>query len=193
MPRNQWAPPPTPTRTLCLLTRCPPPRTLPTETPPRWLPCTAERDQLLQEKADLNDRILRNRAEFDNYRRRTDREKQEYFEYAGMETIKQLLPVVDDLERALKMTAQTRPDEAATEFYKGNELIYGRLMELLKKLGLEPIPTIGTTFDPNLHEAIERVHTTDAEDQTILGEFQRGYRFKNRLLRPAMVKVAVAH
>src|SRR5579883_1264706 len=113
---------------------------------------TAERDQLLQDRADLNDRLLRNRAEFDNYRRRTDRERQEYFEYAGMDTVKQLLPLVDDLERALKMTAETRPDEAKTEFYKGTELIYNRMLESLKKLGLEPISTTGATFDPNLHE-----------------------------------------
>lgn len=154
---------------------------------------TAERDQLLQERADLNDRLLRRTAEFDNFRRRTEREKQDYFEYAGMETVRQLLPVLDDFDRALKMTAQTRPEEAEREFYKGTELIYSRLMELVKKIGLEPIVSIGAKFDPNLHEAIERVPSEEAEDQTILGEFQRGYMFKGRLLRPAMVKVAVAH
>ena len=154
---------------------------------------TAERDQLLQERADLNDRLLRRTAEFDNFRRRTEREKQDYFEYAGMETVRQLLPVLDDFDRALKLTAQTRPDEVEREFYKGTELIYSRLMELVKKLGLEPVASVGAKFDPNLHEAIERVPTDEAEDQTIVGEFQRGYMFKGRLLRPAMVKVAVAH
>lgn len=159
----------------------------------QWEALTAERDQLLQEKADLNDRLLRRTAEFDNFRRRTEREKQDYFEYAGMETVRQLLPVLDDFERALKMTAQTRPEEAGREFFKGTEIIYTRLVETLKKLGLESISTEGVQFDPNLHEAIERVPTDEQPDQTVVGEFQRGYLFKGRLLRPAMVKVAVAH
>lgn len=152
---------------------------------------TAERDQLAQDKADLTDRLLRRQAEFDNFRKRTERERQDYLEYAGMETVRALLPVLDDFERALKMTVQANPEIRENEFFKGTELIYNRLSETLKKLGLEPISSAGTPFDPNLHEAIERVHTDEAEDQTVLDEFQRGYRFKGRLLRPAMVKVAV--
>jgi len=77
------------------------------------------------------------------------------------------------------------------EYAKGVELIYQRMYETLKKLGLEPIDTQGKRFDPNLHQAVERVPTEDAEDQTVLGEFQRGYQFKGKLLRPAMVRVAV--
>ncbi len=146
---------------------------------------TGERDALVLEKAELNDRLLRTRAEFDNFRRRVDREKSEILDYASMDTAKALLPVIDDLERALQLECSDK------EFAKGMELIFGRLVESLKKLGLEPIEALGTKFDPNLHHAIEKVETKEAEDQTILAEFQKGYNFKGRLLRPALVKVAV--
>ena len=146
---------------------------------------TGERDALVLEKAELNDRLLRTRAEFDNFRRRVDREKSEILDYASMDTSKALLPVIDDLERALQVECSDK------EFAKGMELIFGRLVESLKKLGLEPIEALGMKFDPNLHHAIEKVETKEAEDQTILAEFQKGYNFKGRLLRPALVKVAV--
>ena len=146
---------------------------------------TSERDALLQEKQELQDRVLRTRAEFDNFRRRVDREKSEILDYASMDTSKALLPVIDDLERALQVECSDR------EFAKGMELVVGRLVESLKKLGLEPVESVGMKFDPNLHHAIERVETKEAEDQTILAEFQKGYNFKGRLLRPALVKVAV--
>lgn len=146
---------------------------------------TGERDALILEKAELNDRLLRTRAEFDNFRRRVDREKSEILDYSSMDTAKALLPAIDDLERALQLECSDK------EFAKGMELIFGRLVESLKKLGLEPIEALGTKFDPNLHHAIEKVETKEAEDQTILAEFQKGYNFKGRLLRPALVKVAV--
>jgi molecular chaperone GrpE len=82
-------------------------------------------------------------------------------------------------------------ETADRDYAKGVELIYQRMLDSLKKMGLEPIETAGKIFDPNLHQAVERVQTDEAEDQTILGEFQRGYNFKGKLLRPAMVKVAV--
>lgn len=146
---------------------------------------TLERDNLLAERADLQDRLIRRQAEFDNFRRRAEREKTEVVEYANAETVRALLPVIDDLERALK--AETTDKEYA----RGMELIYQRLAESLKKLGLEPIDAIGQIFDPHVHHAVEMVETNDHEDHTILDEYQRGYNFKGRLLRPAMVKVAV--
>ncbi len=146
---------------------------------------TAERDQLAAEKADLHDRLLRSRAEFENARRRAERERSDYLQFAAMDLVRDILPIVDDFERALKVETADR------NYAKGVELIYQRLSETLKKLGLEPIETEGRTFDPNLHQAVERVPTEEAEDQTILGEFQRGYNFKGKLLRPAMVRVAV--
>jgi molecular chaperone GrpE len=145
----------------------------------------AERDQLAAEKADLSDRLLRARAEFDNARRRTERERSDFLQFAAMDLVKDLLPVLDDFERGLKVETADR------DYAKGVELIYQRLFDTLKKLGLEPIETVGRTFDPNLHQAVERVETEKAGDQTVLGEFQRGYNFKGKLLRPAMVRVAV--
>ena len=146
---------------------------------------TAERDQLAAEKAELEDRMLRARAEFDNARRRAERERSEFLQFAAMDLVKQLLPVLDDFERALKVETADR------DYAKGIELIYQRLVETLKKIGLEPIETAGQKFDPNLHQAVDRVETEEAEDMAILSEFQRGYNFKGKLLRPAMVKVAV--
>ena len=145
----------------------------------------AEREQFAAEKADLQERLLRARAEFDNARRRFEQQRSEYLQFAAMESVREMLPILDDFERALKV------DTADRDYAKGVELIYQRMADTLKKLGLEPIETAGQKFDPNLHQAVERVETEDAEDQAILGEFQRGYNFKGKLLRPAMVKVAV--
>jgi len=146
---------------------------------------SAERDQLAAERADLQDRLLRSRAEFDNARRRFERERSDFLQFAAMDMVKEILPVLDDFERALKVETADR------KYSRGVELIYQRLYESLKKLGLEPIESEGKQFDPNLHQAVERVQTDKEDDQTILGEFQRGYNFKGKLLRPAMVKVAV--
>ncbi|MGD0775442.1 MAG: nucleotide exchange factor GrpE [Candidatus Solibacter sp.] len=172
----------------------------PQETPPEALPeggpfdsilegqlaaLTAEREQFAAEKAELQERLLRARAEFENARRRAERDKLEYFQFAAMELVRDMLPILDDFERALMVDTTDR------DYAKGVELIYQRMAETLKKLGLEPIETAGQRFDPNLHQAVERVQTEDAEDQSILGEFQRGYNFKGKLLRPAMVRVAV--
>jgi len=144
-----------------------------------------ERDQLAAEKAELQDRLLRAHAEFDNARRRFERERSEYLQFASMDLVKQVLPVLDDFERALQV------ETADQNYAKGVGLIYQRLFDALRKMGLEPMETAGCRFDPNLHQAVERVHTAEAEDQAILGEFQRGYHFKGKLLRPAMVRVAV--
>jgi molecular chaperone GrpE len=146
---------------------------------------TAERDQLSVAKADFQDRFLRRSAEFENYRRRVEREKSEFLEYASREAVNALLPVLDDFERALKQESQDK------DYVRGMEMIYNRLLETLKKLGLEPISSVGQSFDPYLHQAVDRVETAEAEDHTVLQEYQRGYNFKGRLLRPAMVQVAV--
>jgi len=160
--------------------------TLPALTPEGQLAAlTAERDGLLADKADLQGRLLYLRAEFDNFRRRAETQRSEFFQFAAMELLREMLPVVDDFERALKTETTDR------EYAKGVELIRQRLAESLKKMGLETIETAGRPFDPNLHQAVERVETEEAEDQSILGEYQKGYRFKGRLLRPAMVRVAV--
>jgi molecular chaperone GrpE len=145
----------------------------------------ADRDRLNADKAELHDRLLRRQADFDNFRKRAERDRSDFLQYAGMEFVREMLPIVDDFDRALKI------ETADANYAKGVELINGRMHETLKKMGLEPMDTVGKTFDPNLHQAVERVETEDADDQTILAEFQRGYTFKGKLLRPAMVKVAV--
>jgi molecular chaperone GrpE len=145
----------------------------------------AERDQLAQERANLQDQLLRLRAEFENFRRRAQRERSEFTEFAAVEAILAILPVLDDFERALKSGS------GGQEFHKGMELIYQRLFETLKKMGLEPMESEGQKFDPALHHAVETERTDRIEDHTIVEEHQRGYSFKGKLLRPAMVKVAV--
>jgi molecular chaperone GrpE len=146
---------------------------------------TAERDRLAAEKAELQDRFLRRQAEFENFRRRVERDRTDFLEFAGMESARAIVPMLDDFERALKVKCANK------DYAKGMELIYQRLFEALKKLGLEPMETKGQTFDPYLHHAVDRVPSEEAEEGAILEEYQRGYNFKGRLLRPAMVKVAV--
>ena len=146
---------------------------------------SAERDQLAAEKADLKDRLLRALADFDNFRRRAERDRSEYVQFAAMEIIRDLIPILDDFQRAMKV------ETADKEYAKGIELIEQRLFETLKKAGLEPIEAAGKQFDPNLHQAVDRVQSEELPDQTVLQEYQSGYNFKGKLLRPAMVKVAV--
>jgi molecular chaperone GrpE len=149
------------------------------------LALAGEKEQLIAEKADLQDRLMRRQAEFENFRRRVERERSEVFDFSAMETIRPLLAILDDFERALKTETADR------EYAKGMELIYQRMLEALRKLGLEPLAASGQSFDPNLHHAVEMVQTDEHEDHSIIDEYQRGYNFKGRLLRPAMVKVAV--
>lgn len=144
-----------------------------------------ERDGLRAERDELKDLLVRRQAEFDNYRKRSEKERSEYVQYAGSEIVREMLPILDDFERALQTEC------ASPEYARGVAMIFGRMYESLKKIGLEPIETADASFDPHLHQAVERVESKDAADGTILGEFQRGYRFKGRLLRPSMVKVAV--
>lgn len=137
----------------------------------------AERDSLL-------DRLARAQAEFENARRRAGKEQQEYRDYALADAVKVFLPVVDSLERALKAKSD------GNEFRQGVELIYKQLQAALGKLSVQAIAAQGQPFDPRYHEAIEMVETSEAPDHEVIEELQRGYKLKDRLLRPAMVKVA---
>jgi molecular chaperone GrpE len=160
--------------------------TLPPSTPEAQIVAlTAERDQLAVEKADLKDRLLRTLADFDNFRRRAERDRSEYVQFAAMEMVRDLIPILDDFRRAVKV------ETADKEYAKGIDLIDQRLFETLKKAGLEPIEATGKRFDPNLHQAVDRVESEEFPDQTVLEEYQSGYNFKGKLMRPAMVKVAV--
>lgn len=144
----------------------------------------SELQKLKAERDSLLDRLARTQAEFENARRRTVKEQQEFRDYAALDAIKSLLPVFDSLERALQVKSE------AAEFRSGVELIYKQLQTALAKLSVHPIASKGEPFDPHLHEAIEMVDTTDTPDHQIVEELLRGYKFKDRLLRPAMVKVA---
>jgi molecular chaperone GrpE len=144
-----------------------------------------ERDGLKAERDELRELLLRRQAEFDNFRKRTEKERSDFVQYAGMELVREILPVLDDFDRAMKV------EGGNPEYVKGVQMIYNRMFDTLKKQGLEPIETSGKQFDPHLHEAVQRVETKDSPDGAILGEFQRGYNFKGKLLRPSMVKVAV--
>ena len=137
----------------------------------------AERDALL-------DRLARLQAEFENARKRASKEQQDFREYAVADAVKVLLPILDSFERALNAKSQTG------EFRSGMELIYKQLQDALTKLGVRAIPAKGEPFDPHLHQAIEMVDTREVPDHHVVEELQRGYKFKDRLLRPSMVKVA---
>jgi len=146
---------------------------------------TTEIEQLRAERDELKDLVQRSRAEFDNYRRRVDREKAEMVDHGAADAVRQILAVVDDFNRALQVETQDKI------YSKGIELIHQRFADTLKKRGLTPIDTEGKLFDPNVHYAVDMVPTDEADDQTILAEYQKGYYLKGKLLRPAMVKVAV--
>ncbi|MGH9497088.1 MAG: nucleotide exchange factor GrpE [Candidatus Sulfotelmatobacter sp.] len=144
----------------------------------------AELQKVKAERDSLLDRLARAQAEFDNARKRAAKEQQDFRDFAMVDAIKTLLPVVDSFERAL----QAKSD--AADFRSGVELIYKQLQDVLTRLGVRPIAAKGELFDPHVHEAIEMVETLDADDHEVLEEWQRGYKLRDRLLRPAMVKVA---
>jgi len=146
---------------------------------------TEELERLRQERDTLLDRLARLQAEFDNFRKRNAREQQEFRDYALADAIQSLLPVVDSFDRALHSPARD-----SDEFHAGIELINRQFHDALTKLGVEPIAARGEPFDPNLHQAVQMVETDEAEHHHVLDELQRGYKLKNRLLRPAMVRVA---
>jgi molecular chaperone GrpE len=144
----------------------------------------SEVEKLRAERDLLLDRLARMQAEFDNARKRAQREQQDYRDYALTDTIKALIPVMDSFDRAL----QSSPEKS--EFHLGVELIHKQVQDALAKIGVQPIAAKGQPFDPRLHEAIEMVDTEDAKDNEVIDELQRGYKLKDRLLRPAMVRVA---
>jgi molecular chaperone GrpE len=146
-----------------------------------------EMSNLRAERDSLLDRLARLQAEFENARKRAAREQQEFRDYATVDAIKALLPALDSFERALQTSNEK------SEFRNGVELIYKQLLDALQKLGLRPIPAKGEPFDPRLHEAIEMVETAEVPDQHVIDELQRGYKLKDRLVRPAMVRVARNH
>ena len=144
--------------------------------------------QLEEEKRQLFDQLLRRQADFDNYRKRAERDLNEFRQYAETELVQNLLPVLDAFERALAPPGAQADDD----YRRGIDLIYKQLADTLARAGLQPVETVGRAFDPFCHHAVERVETADHPDQQVIAELQRGYKFNQRLLRPALVLVAVA-
>ena len=148
----------------------------------------AQIDALTAEKGALYDKLLRRQAEFENYRKRVERERGELYQHGRDDVLLQFLPVVDNFERALSSLETSDGDAEALRH--GVELIHKQFQDALAKLGLEPVEAVGQTFDPHVHEAVTTEATDQHEENTVIQEFQRGYRIGDRLLRPAKVKVA---
>ena len=140
------------------------------------------------EKIDeLNDKLRRSMAEFDNYRKRTDKEKSAMYEIGAKDVIEKILPIVDNFERGLN----TIPEDAkGTAFAEGMEKIYKQFVKTLDDLGVKPIEAVGKPFDPNFHNAVMHVEDEEAGENIVVEEFQKGYTYKDFVVRHSMVKVA---
>jgi molecular chaperone GrpE len=142
-----------------------------------------EFDQLKAERDQLVDRLARLQAEFENARKRTERERIEFRDYAAGTVVEQFLPVLDNFELALKASA------TAEQLRSGVELIVKQMEDILRQLQVTPVPAVGEAFDPRVHEAMGSVERLDLPDQHVAEEIRRGYRLRERLLRPALVRV----
>jgi molecular chaperone GrpE len=142
----------------------------------------------MQEKLDeLNDKVMRQMAEFDNFRRRSEKEKQAMFETGAKSVIEKLLPIVDNFERGL---AAIPEEEAKTAFAEGMQKVYRQLMDELEKLEVKPIEAVGQEFDPNFHNAVMHVEDEEAGENVVVEELQKGYMYRENVVRHSMVKVA---
>ena len=146
-----------------------------------------EPSELQRQRDEYYDRLLRKTAEFDNYRKRTERDRQAHTEAAAANIMTELLPLVDDLERALKAEAGS---EGAEAYRRGVELIHKQLSEILRKRGVRAIEAVGADFDPHYHQAVVYEPAEGRREGEVIEEFRRGYMLGDRLLRPSMVKVA---
>lgn len=154
-------------------------------------PAADERDariaELERQVEEYRQRLLRAQADFDNFRRRTHREKEELVKFAAAELITRLLPVLDNFERAISASKNSGDFESLA---KGVDMIHRQLLQLLEQEGLKPMESVGQPFNPEFHEAVMRVESDEHEEGTIVEELQRGYILKDRVIRPAMVKVS---
>jgi molecular chaperone GrpE len=150
-------------------------------------PESSETAQLQRERDDFKDKFLRKSAEFDNYRKRIERERREQGDQAVVDLLQELLPVVDDFDRALTVSG----DEGGA-YRKGVELIHAKLHDMLRRQGVKAMDVIGADFDPNVHMAVMHEESPEHREGEVIGELQKGYMLHDRLLRPAMVKVAKA-
>ena len=149
---------------------------------------STEIQALVTERDDLRDRLLRKTAEFDNFRKRVDKERREQSEWAAADVLGEVLNVLDDFDLALGIDA---PPEAQS-YRAGFELIHRQLSDMLRKRGVTPLETLGTDFDPHLHQAVAYEESPGSREGEVIGELRKGYRLGERLLRPALVRVAKA-
>lgn len=156
------------------------------DVPEEELSISEENEQLKQEKDDLFNKYLRLQAEYDNYRKRTQREKSADLKYKSQALVTELLPVLDNFERAIQTDADNTDVKS---FFEGMEMISRQLKTVLETAGVEAIKTVGEVFDPNVHQAIIQVEDDQYESNIVVEEMQRGYKLKDRVIRPAMVKV----
>ncbi len=147
--------------------------------------------KLLQELKDHKDKYVRIHAEFDNARKRTEREKMEFVKYANEELMSEFLAILDDLERSVQAASNKHQDYDA--FLKGIEMVMAHVHELLKKQNVTPIDAVGKKFDPHCHEVLMQQESDEHEDGMVIEQFQKGYALNGRLIRTAKVKVAVNH
>lgn len=148
---------------------------------------SAELEKALEENQKLRDQVLRARADFDNFRRRAEREKADFFKFALTESMRDLLPVLDNFERAMRVT----PGDGVDDFVKGIDLIYKQFQDVLQRYGLKAVDQSLVPFDPTLHEAVTSEENTGLPSHTVVEVLQKGYFLNDRLIRPAMVRVAV--
>jgi len=148
----------------------------------------SEIDKLRAELEHVQDLLRRKHADFENYRKRIEREQKEFVTYAASELAREILPVVDNLGRALD-SSQSAESGSADQIRDGLAIIYRQFVDILKRAGLREVEALGADFDPHLHEAVARVETSDHREGEIVEVLQKGYFLKDRLLRPAMVKV----
>ena len=153
----------------------------------------AELKRVESEVADLKDRLARRQADFENYRKRVERERSDTYERVVAEVTGKLLPVLDNLKRALESEATVEASESDEfrHFLSGVDLIFKQLNGVLEALGVKPIVAVGARFDPHIHEAVVSEPTNEYEPDTVMQEIIRGYRLGDKLIRPALVKVAV--
>ena len=146
-----------------------------------------KKDKKDEKIEELTDRVRRQMAEFDNFRKRTEKEKTQMFETGAKSIVEKILPVVDNFERGL---AAVTEEEKGTPFVEGMEKIYKQMMTVLEEAGVKPIEAIGQEFDPNLHNAVMHVEDEEFGENIIAEEFQKGYTYRDSVVRHSMVKVA---
>ncbi|RLQ98168.1 nucleotide exchange factor GrpE [Falsibacillus albus] len=147
----------------------------------------SELEELQQKLEESENRYVRLRADFENFRRRVNLDKEASEKYRAQSLVSDLLPAIDNFERALQMAPE---DEKSKSLLQGMEMVYRSLLDALKKEGVEVIESVGNEFDPHLHQAVMQVEDSEAGSNVVVEEFQKGYKLKDRVIRPSMVKVS---